>query len=116
MKCYNCSTELAPTDLGRQDTCPSCGRDTHVCRNCEHYDPSFNNECKENQAERVVEKEKSNFCDWFRPHGGSGGTSASRDDLKSAAEALFGGGKSNSASSSEDSAKKAAEDLFKKKN
>ncbi len=114
MNCYHCSEELSATDLGRQNSCPSCGRDTHVCRNCDFYDRSFNNECKENQAERVVEKEKSNFCDWFKPHAGAGGSGASRDSLKSAADALFGGGGPKKEESA-DSAKSAADALFKKK-
>lgn len=115
MQCYNCSQELGATDLGRQDSCPSCGRDTHVCKNCEHFDPSFNNECKESQAERVVDKEKSNFCDWFKTRSSAGGVGTNRDDLKSAADALFGGSKPVASGSNEDATKKAAEDLFKKK-
>jgi hypothetical protein len=49
----------------------------------------MNNECRESQADRVVEKEKANFCDYFKPSGSSSGNAASRDSLKSAADALF---------------------------
>jgi len=49
-----------------------------------------NNQCRESSADRVVDKERSNFCDWFKPGNGGGGPQApSRDSLKAAADALF---------------------------
>jgi len=88
-KCWYCDESLGESDYGRQESCPKCRKDTHVCRNCFFYDTSYNNFCKENQADRVVEKEKFNFCDYFRPTDPKGGGGASADDLKAAAEALF---------------------------
>lgn len=35
--------------------------------NCRHYDKNSYNECHEPNAERVLEKEKGNFCDYFSP-------------------------------------------------
>jgi len=32
---------------------------------CDFYDPKIYNECRETSAERVVHKEKKNFCDYF---------------------------------------------------
>lgn len=87
--CWNCSAELTAMDYSRNDSCPSCGRDTKVCKGCEFYDSSFNNQCKENQAERVIDKERSNFCDYFKPSSRKGSNSRSNADLKAAAEALF---------------------------
>jgi hypothetical protein len=87
--CWHCGAELGASDYGRQDSCPKCGRDTRVCRNCGFHDRAVNNECRETQAERVVDKEKANFCDHFRPKAGAGSGAASRDALKAAAEALF---------------------------
>ena len=87
--CWNCGAPLGPFDYGRADTCKSCGRDTKVCKGCIYYDPDINNQCKETQADRVVDKERSNFCDWFKPKSGSGSGAATRDAMKSAAEALF---------------------------
>lgn len=87
--CYHCGASLTPLDYGRADTCRSCGRDTRVCRNCGFYDKDAHNQCHETQADRVVDKEKSNFCDYFKPRSGPGGTATSRDALKAAAEALF---------------------------
>lgn len=90
LNCHRCGKEIPENNLGRQDTCQSCGVDTRVCKNCENYDRTRNNECREEQAGRQVEKEKGNFCDWFKPRQGAGGSGApSKDSLKSAAEALF---------------------------
>ena len=68
-KCQNCGKEL---DLGinaqvsRNDDCPDCGYDLHICLNCKFYDLNSYNECRENQAERVLDKDKANFCDYFK--------------------------------------------------
>lgn len=88
-KCWHCGVELTALDYGRQDTCRKCGLDTKVCKNCELYDTSHNNHCREDQAERVVDKERSNFCDYFKPTDQSKGGATSRDAMKSAAESLF---------------------------
>ena len=88
--CWNCGVALGPNEYGRQDSCPKCGRDVKVCKGCEFYEPGIHNECRETQADRVVEKEKSNFCDYFRPKAGIGkpGTDP-KAAAKAAAEALF---------------------------
>jgi hypothetical protein len=88
--CWHCGNTLGALDYGREDVCPKCGWNTKVCRNCEFYERGAHNDCRESQAERVVDKERSNFCDYFRPRGGPGGNAPGRDALKSAAEALFG--------------------------
>ncbi|HOD34664.1 MAG TPA: hypothetical protein PLR20_00255 [Syntrophales bacterium] len=65
-RCYRCRKEPGITDrVGRAETCPSCGADLRCCRNCSFYDPGSYNQCREPQAERVVEKERSNFCGYF---------------------------------------------------
>ena len=88
--CWSCGNSLTPLDYGRQDTCKKCGKDSRVCKNCVHHDPSAHNECHENQADRVLEKERSNFCDYFSAKDAYLGNKAtSKDQLKAAAEALF---------------------------
>ncbi len=90
MKCYNCGSELGEKEFGRQDSCEKCGRDTRVCRNCKNYDKTRNNQCREEQAPRQVDKEKSTFCEWFQPGGVSAGAGGpSKDSLRAAADALF---------------------------
>ena len=85
--CWHCGKELGPLDYGRQDSCPGCGRDTRACKGCANYEPSADNSCREPQAERVVDKERANFCDYFKPRAGAA-SAASRDAMKAAAEAL----------------------------
>lgn len=89
--CWKCGRVLLESELSRQETCPGCRSDTRVCRNCAHYDPSRNNQCRESAAELVTEKTKSNFCDWFRPvFRDGGGAEARREDAaKAAFEKLF---------------------------
>jgi hypothetical protein len=58
--------------------------------NCIFYDRSRYNECGESNADRVVDKEKGNFCDYFKPSdrtSNDGMSAAERARL--AAEALF---------------------------
>src|SRR5208283_4080716 len=88
--CWSCGTELTALDYGRADTCVKCGRDTKVCKGCIYYDKNSNNECRETQAERVVDKERSNFCDYFKPSCLTfQAEDTIRDALKAAADALF---------------------------
>ena len=65
--CYNCKAPYPYDKCGRKDECTQCGRDLHICLNCQFYDPNAYNQCREPQAERILDKERSNFCDLFRP-------------------------------------------------
>jgi len=40
-----------------------------VCRMCSFYDPQVAEACNEDDAEEVKEKERVNFCDYFRAAG-----------------------------------------------
>jgi hypothetical protein len=90
--CHACKKPLSiKRRVGRLETCPTCGSDLHVCLNCTFYSPGAYNECREPQAERVVEKARSNFCDQFVFTGAtSRGTDAqARKDARSQLDALF---------------------------
>ncbi len=65
--CYKCGSELIlpPGQVSRGAECDKCKSDARVCKNCQHYDPAAYNECRERQAERVLDKERSNMCDYF---------------------------------------------------
>lgn len=70
MTCVGCGADLGATlRVGRRDTCPRCGVDLHSCRQCRFYDSRAYNECREPQAERVLDKSRSNFCDYFASTG-----------------------------------------------
>ncbi len=89
--CFSCKTEIEFASLvGRRDECPKCRADVHVCRNCQHYDPRAYNECREPQADVVIEKIRANFCDHFAPLAQQGGKAApTAEELRKKAEALF---------------------------
>ncbi len=74
---------------GRADQCSSCGGDLRNCISCKHYDKTAYNECREPSAERVVEKEKANFCEWFKFGPGAAGKGTTKDDMLEKAKALF---------------------------
>ncbi len=80
--CFHCKTALKfPERVGRSETCDKCGYDVHVCYNCIHYDTKAYNECREPMADRVLDKDRRNFCDYYKL--GAAGTAA--NDEKSAA-------------------------------
>ena len=88
--CFKCGHKMNyPGTVGRRDECSSCRSDVHVCKNCAHYDSKAYNECREPVAEVVKEKERANFCDQFTPGSGAAIKGPSKQDLLSAAEALF---------------------------
>jgi hypothetical protein len=65
--CHKCKKVIADGFfVGRQSQCPSCEADLHCCFNCSFYDVGAYNDCREPQAERVLDKTRSNFCDFFR--------------------------------------------------
>ena len=67
--CYRCGASLEDLSLplSRQDECQACSVYLHVCRMCAFYDPGVPRKCREDDAEEVIEKERLNFCEWFKP-------------------------------------------------
>ena len=63
MKCWKCAREIEVKErVGFRDHCPGCDRALHACLNCEFYDVAYNNQCRETQAERVVDKDARIFA------------------------------------------------------
>lgn len=90
--CFSCQHKNEVFDkVGFRADCEKCGCDLHCCKNCNFYDSSVYNSCKETSADFVQEKERGNFCDFYEPNQkGLGGKAApTKDDLKAKAEALF---------------------------
>ena len=64
--CHSCGAGAVPDDpVPRESTCSRCGADLRCCKNCRHWDARYNNECRETQAEPVLEKARRNFCEFF---------------------------------------------------
>lgn len=97
--CRKCQKIFAddglPPKISFREECSGCGQDLHSCWQCQFYDPSAYNECRENQAERVLDKDRANRCEFF------------------VAASLSGQTKSTDKPVAENSARKALEDLFK---
>lgn len=92
INCYKCSKDTALSTnetVARNQTCPHCWSDLRCCKMCKHYDTSSYNECREPVADRITDKEKANFCDYYVLNSNTGESSKSKDDLLSAAAALF---------------------------
>ena len=92
MKCPVCGADIdPPLPIGRRESCDRCAASLHACRCCKFYDTSAYNECREPQADRVVDKEAANFCDYFDPSGvaGTGKGLSDKDKAKSALDDLF---------------------------
>ena len=65
--CYNCGHEF-DRDLvvTRSSECPSCNQPIRCCKNCVFYEPGAHWDCRETIPDPVFEKERANFCDYFR--------------------------------------------------
>jgi hypothetical protein len=78
-KCYKCGEELVfETKIGRRDMCPNCHAYLHCCKNCEFWDQNVHNQCTENRAEFIRDRDED-------------GTESEAAQAKAKLEALFGG-------------------------
>lgn len=92
MKCAFCGGRIIiEGQVGRQDTCPHCNRDLRCCIQCKFFDRNAYNECREVSAERIIDKERANFCDHYVLSGtkGHSGQFNRNRDAREALEALF---------------------------
>jgi hypothetical protein len=90
--CHACSKALdleANSKILRSDECPYCYAGLHCCKMCGFYDTSTYNECRESNADRILEKEKSNFCDYFVFKGKDGNGESTKYSLLDTANSLF---------------------------
>jgi hypothetical protein len=65
--CARCGNEIDPKlDIMRSSSCSRCRADLRSCLNCVFYKPGAHWDCRETIQEPVSDKEKANFCDFFR--------------------------------------------------
>ena len=81
---------------------------------CEFFDQHVPGQCREDDAEEVYEKERANFCEWFRPAENSFDAlrAAADDQSRDKLAALFGSDEADPPSN-DGAGRDAAEDLFK---
>lgn len=118
--CWKCGNSLADLSLPlrRLDECKRCSAELHVCKLCEFYSVTVAKHCRETVAEEVKDKERANFCDYFKPQPNAYSTSGrdAASQAKSDLDALFGGAKPAVAEpAAADRAKAELEKLFGKK-
>ena len=90
MTCAGCGADLGhPERIGRRDACPHCHAELHACRQCRFYDPQVADACREPQAERVTDKARANFCDYFSPADRVAASATSSPSARDALERLF---------------------------
>lgn len=89
-ECFFCG-ELIEYDgrIGRLEDCPRCGKYLHTCFQCRFYDRSYHNDCRENQAPLVGDKETANFCEFFEMGRDGKQENSRKEDAKKKLEDLF---------------------------
>ena len=90
--CYACGVELDIEEgqkISRMEECPACKRNLRCCRMCIMYDVMAYNECHEMNAERMLDKERANYCSYFVVARKNVNLENDRAAKLSAAEALF---------------------------
>jgi hypothetical protein len=68
IQCWKCGKTLPNLLLpfSRYEECSTCKADLHACISCKNYAPGLSDACSEDRADFVLDKEKANFCDFFR--------------------------------------------------
>ena len=91
VSCSGCGRSHSFADVvPRSAVCESCGRDLRCCRTCRFYEATAYNECSEPSAERVLEKDRANFCDFYAARGASSPGQAAGGGALAELERLFG--------------------------
>lgn len=119
--CWKCGASLAELTLPlrRLEECRQCQAELHACKLCEWYSIGVAKHCREPVAEEVKDKERANFCDYFKPRDDAYSAKNTDAAAKAQAEldALFGGktGEDQQQPSAADKARAELEALFGKK-
>jgi hypothetical protein len=91
--CHHCKAEIVfDVKMQRADVCPHCAADLHCCKNCEYWEPSAHNQCREHVTEYISDRERANHCTSFTFRSGQPEDPSSRIAAsKAKLDALFGG-------------------------
>ena len=116
LSCWRCGASLAQLSLplSRLEECPDYSNYLHVCRMCGYFDPNVAKSCREDDAEEVKEKERANFCDYFKPRAGAFDTAlgAAEQRARGKLDALFSDAAEQADAAAADDSLQEAESLF----
>ncbi len=92
--CLFCGSPLPGGKIHFRDLCEACGHELHSCAHCSFYKPGAYRDCAETVPDEVRDKDRMNFCEWFKPSAtlpgaGAGGKKAA--EAKDRFSGLFGG-------------------------
>lgn len=113
--CWRCGHPYAEDtrNVPRAAECAACHADLHVCRMCEFYDTRVARACRETIAEEVKEKERANFCGYFRISNARGPAATDTAGARAQLDDLFGVGAGRTgAPSTPHAAREALDALF----
>lgn len=113
LQCWKCGADLksVPRPFSRFAECPACKIELHVCRMCRHYDLRYVGQCNHDFADKVLVKDKANFCSHFKPSARAyeGGGAPTKEKAQQELESLFGDNDQPDAGGQDEGAKSAAE-------
>lgn len=94
LKCWKCGADVesVPRPFSRFAECPGCKAELHVCRMCRHYDLRYVGQCNHDFADKVLIKDKANFCSHFKPspRAFEGAGDPEKEKAEQALQSLFG--------------------------
>ncbi len=102
MKCYKCNSHIED-HIGFRSCCDNCSSDLHICRTCKFFVKGKPNDCHIPEIDKVVDKDKNNFCEEFVYLPGN--LSEKKEKISDVEKKLFG--------SNEEKKSKNFDDLFK---
>jgi hypothetical protein len=86
--CFKCKSPVTAENISFREECSQCMSDLHVCLNCLFYDEGKANKCREHQADYVKERDRSNYCEYFR-FGDAKQERSARGDAEKLFQSLF---------------------------
>jgi hypothetical protein len=94
IECWRCGAAVKSDQLPitRLEQCLHCHADLHACRLCRSWNPRYTSKCSHDHAEPPLDRERANFCQYFRPAPGAFRNAAApaSETARTDLEALFG--------------------------
>lgn len=91
VRCPSCQASQSFGDIVPfRAECERCSADLHVCLNCRFYDRYVENQCREDAADPVANKDRRNLCEYWKPVGIGDGAADAAAAAKAKLAALFG--------------------------